>query len=91
MTARRLVGMLREHVPTRVVFDGRFMPRGVQVSLPSEVKGLEVDYVIVADASASEWPDTDDARRAMYVALTRARHQTIVACTGAPTPIFRRV
>ncbi len=88
MTARRIVDGLREHVPARVVFDGRFMPRGIQVSLPSEVKGLEVDYVVVADASASEWPDTEEARRAMYVAITRARQQAIVACIGAPTRIF---
>jgi DNA helicase II / ATP-dependent DNA helicase PcrA len=89
MTARWLVGALREHVPARVVFDGRFSRRGVQVSLPSEVKGLEVDYVVIADASAIAWPDVDEARRAMYVALTRARHQAVIACTGPPTRIFR--
>jgi DNA helicase II / ATP-dependent DNA helicase PcrA len=88
ITARRLASALRDHVPARVVFDGRFAPRGVQVSLPSEVKGLELDYVVVADASADAWPDTEEARRAMYVALTRARHQAIVACTGTPTPIL---
>lgn len=87
MTARRILAALRKHVPARVVFDGSFNSRGVQVSLPSEVKGLEVDYVIVADADATEWPDTAEARRAMYVALTRARKQSILACTGAPTPI----
>jgi DNA helicase II / ATP-dependent DNA helicase PcrA len=88
VTARLLADALREHVPARVVFDGRFTWRGVQVSVPAEVKGLEVDYVIIADASANEWPHTDDARRALYVALTRARHQAILACTGSPTPML---
>jgi DNA helicase-2/ATP-dependent DNA helicase PcrA len=91
LTARRLAVMLRTAVPARLVFDGRFLPRGpVQVSIVDEVKGLEFDYVVVADASAREWPDDAASRRAMYVAITRARHQVVFACTGAPTPIVSR-
>ncbi|MDF2693542.1 MAG: superfamily and helicase-like protein, partial [Labilithrix sp.] len=71
-----------------VVFDGRFLPRGpAQVSVVSDVKGLEFDYVVVPDVSARDWPDDAASRRAMYVAITRARHQAIFACTGEPTPI----
>ncbi len=89
LTARRLAVMLRANVPARVVFDGRFLPRGpVQVSLPSEVKGLEFDYVIVADASTREWPDDAASRRAMYVAITRARRQVLFASVGPKTEIF---
>jgi DNA helicase IV len=90
LTARRFGDLLRKEVPTRVVFDGRFLPRGpVQVSLVEEVKGLEFDYVVVPDAGAREWRDEAAARRAMYVAVTRARHQAALACVGEPTPIVR--
>jgi superfamily I DNA/RNA helicase len=89
LTARRLAKLLRTHVATRLVFDGRFLPRGpVQVSIVSEVKGLEFDVVVVPDASAKEWPDDAASRRALYVAITRARHQVVFACTGAPTPLL---
>jgi DNA helicase IV len=89
LTARRFAARLRESVPARVVFDGRFLPRGpVQVSVPSEVKGLEFDYVVVPDASAADWPDDQAARRALYVAITRARHQVVFACAGTPTPLL---
>ncbi len=91
LTARRLTPLLAKHVPTRLVFDGRFLARGpVQVSIVSETKGLEFDYVIVPDASAVTWPDDAASRRAMYVAITRARHQVVFACAGgaAPTPLL---
>jgi DNA helicase II / ATP-dependent DNA helicase PcrA len=87
LTARRLVGALHAaEVPARVVFDGRFLPRGpVQVSTVDEVKGLEFDFVVVPDASAEQYPDDAAARRALYVAVTRARHQVALACVGEPS------
>jgi DNA helicase II / ATP-dependent DNA helicase PcrA len=89
MTARRLTPLLQEHVAARVVFDGRFRTRGaVQVAVVDDVKGLEFDYVIVPDASATHWPDEPRARRAMYVAVTRARHEVLLACTGEPSPVL---
>jgi superfamily I DNA/RNA helicase len=91
LTARRLPALLHGIVPARVVFDGRFLPRGpVQVTIASEVKGLEFDYVVVPDADAREWPADDASRRAMYVAVTRARHQVVFACTGETSALLRR-
>jgi DNA helicase-2/ATP-dependent DNA helicase PcrA len=88
ITARRLAAALRAEVPTRLVFDGHFLPRGpVQVTMVDEVKGLEFDFVIVPDATAAEYPDTPAARRALYVAVTRARHQVVVAHVGPRTAI----
>ena len=85
-TAQRLGASLRRFVPTRVVFDGRFLPRGpVQVSVVDEVKGLEFDFVIAPDATEKEFPDTPAARRALYVTATRARHQLLFASVGPPT------
>jgi DNA helicase-2/ATP-dependent DNA helicase PcrA len=91
LTARRLAGALHAaEVPARVVFDGRFLPRGpAQVSTVDEVKGLEFDFVVVPDASARQYPDDAAARRAMYVAVTRARHQVALACVGEPSPVAR--
>jgi DNA helicase IV len=83
LTARRIAATLQERdCPARLVFDGRFLPRGVQVSTIDEVKGLEFDFVLVPDAGAREYPLDDAARRALYVAVTRARHQVAIACVG---------
>lgn len=85
VTARRLVASFRRRVAARLVFDGRFLPRGpIQVTTVDEVKGLEFDYVVVADASARMWPDDAATRRALYVAITRARHQVVFASVGPP-------
>jgi superfamily I DNA/RNA helicase len=79
LPARRITSMLQSReCPARLVFDGRFLPRGVQVSTISEVKGLEFDFVVVADASPGAYPAEEASRRALYVAVTRARHQVVL-------------
>jgi DNA helicase IV len=91
LRARRLVAALHaREVPARLVFDGRFLARGVQVSTIEEVKGLEFDFVVVPDAGAREYPDDAASRRALYVAVTRARHQVVLACTGETSPVVPR-
>ena len=88
-TARRLAVLFRKHVPMRLVFDGRFLPRGpAQLTTVDEVKGLEFDYVIIADADAATYPADAPARRALYVAITRARHQVVLANVGTPSPLL---
>jgi DNA helicase-2/ATP-dependent DNA helicase PcrA len=88
--SRHLHALFRLTVPLRLVLDGRFLPRGpAQVSTVDEVKGLEFDYVVVPDANAEAYPDDDGARRALYVAITRARHQVVLAHTGVVTPLLR--
>jgi superfamily I DNA/RNA helicase len=83
-TARRITERLHAaEIPARLVFDGRFFARGVvQVTTVEEVKGLEFDFVIIPDAGVHDYPNDSAARRAMYVAVTRARHQVAVACVG---------
>ncbi len=76
--ARRFVERLRAGVPARLVLDGRFLARGgVQVTTLDQVRGLEFDTVVVPDADAATYPDDPSARRALYVAVTRARHQVL--------------
>jgi DNA helicase IV len=90
LVVRRLVGRFRRTVPMRLVFDGKFLPRGVvQASTIDEVKGLEFDYVIVPDANAATYPDDPPSRRALYIAITRARHQLILAHVGTTSPLLR--
>ena len=79
-------------LPVRLVFDGRFFARGpVEVTVVDEVKGLEFDFVVVPDATAVDYPATPAARRALYVAVTRARHQLVFASVGPPTPLVPRL
>jgi superfamily I DNA/RNA helicase len=90
LRARRLVAALHaRELPARLVFDGRFLARGVQVSTVEEVKGLEFDFIVVPDAGALDYPDDEASRRALYVAVTRARHQVVLACTGEPSASCR--
>jgi DNA helicase II / ATP-dependent DNA helicase PcrA len=88
-TARRLAAALRSEIPVRLVFDGRFLSRGpAQATIVDEVKGLEFDFVLIPDATQIHYPDSPAARRALYVAMTRARHQVVFAAVGAPTPLL---
>ena len=61
---------------------------GVDVTDVASVKGLEFDYVVVPDASARAYPDDEDARRRLHVAVTRAAHQLWIAAPGHPSPLI---
>jgi DNA helicase-2/ATP-dependent DNA helicase PcrA len=88
-TARRLQAALRERNLGRLVLDGEFLFRsGVNVTELDQVKGLEFDYVIVPDASAATYPDTPEAHRALYVAVTRTRHQLLLGAVAGQTPLL---
>ncbi len=41
-----------------------------------------------ADAGALEYSATAQARRELYVAIRRARHQVALACVGTPSPLL---
>lgn len=87
--ARRFVERLRAGVPARLVLDGRFLVRGgVQVTTVDQVKGLEFDTVVVPDASRAVYADDAASARALYVAVTRAKHQLVLACVGPRTPLL---
>jgi DNA helicase IV len=87
--AGRFAMALKAYVPLRLVYQGRFLPgRSVEVTTVDEAKGLEFDYVVVPDASDVDYPDAPVARRAMYVAITRARYEVVVAYAGARSAIL---
>ena len=87
-SARRLASLVAKGVDVRLALDGdfRFGP-GVNVTAVQEVKGLEFDHVVVADASESVYADDPAARRALYVAVTRAIHQVVLATVGPWSPL----
>ena len=66
--------------------DFSFSP-GVEVTEVDQVKGLEFDYIILVEASASRYPDTPLARRTLHVGATRAVHQLWLTSVGAPSPM----
>jgi DNA helicase IV len=73
----------------RVVLDGDFsFAPGVDITDVESVKGLEFDYVVIPDASAATYSATDEARRRLHVAVTRASHQLWIAAVGTPSPLL---
>lgn len=82
--ARRLARQLEEAgLVALVVVDGEgALPKqGVVITSLKLAKGLEFDWVIVADASARIFGDDDLARRRLYTTLSRAtRRLTVLSC-----------
>jgi DNA helicase IV len=89
-TARAFHRLIADLPEARLVLDGEFPFRpGLDVTDVASVKGLEFDYVVVPDASAATYPATDEARRRLHVAVTRAAHQLWIAAPGTPSPLLR--
>jgi superfamily I DNA/RNA helicase len=88
-TAKRLTRLLRYALDARLVLDGAFAyESGVNVTTVDHVKGLEFDYVIVPDASKTNYPNQPSARRALYVAVTRSRHELALGSVTERTPLL---
>ena len=69
--------MASEVPETRLVENQSFAFKpGIDVVPASEIKGLEFDYVVIVEASATHWPDTPHHRRLMHVAATQAVHHS---------------
>ncbi len=70
--------------------DFAFEP-GIEVTPIADVKGLEFDYVVMIEAAAQHFPDTDAARRLLHVGATRAIHQLWVTAVGTPAAPIRQI
>ncbi len=79
--------LTRAEVPNlRLVADQDFsFTAGIDVTDVRQTKGLEFDIVILLDVNEASYPVSDDARRLLHVAMTRAAHQLWVTYTGAPS------
>lgn len=88
-TAKRISEELGALSQVRLVVDGEFnFEPGIDVCDVDSVKGLEFDYVIVPDANAGAYPNNDEARRRLHVAITRASHQLWVVSSGSRSPLL---
>ena len=88
-TARRVAAVVAELPASRLVLDGRFsFEPGLDVTDVDSVKGLEWDYVVVPDVVESAWPLSDDGRRRLHVAVTRASWQLWLVSPGTPSRLL---
>jgi DNA helicase II / ATP-dependent DNA helicase PcrA len=62
---------------------------GITVTNAQQVKGLEFDVVIVFDPSPERYPVTKDARRALYMVLTRAKERLHFVGHGEVSPLLQ--
>jgi DNA helicase-2/ATP-dependent DNA helicase PcrA len=67
--------------------DFPFVP-GIDVTDVRQTKGLEFDIVILLEVTAAAYPQSDEARRLLHVAMTRAAHQLWITYAGAPSPLL---
>lgn len=67
--------------------DFTFAP-GVEVTEIEQVKGLEFDYVVLVETSASNFPDQPAARRLLHVGVTRAVHQLWLTSVATPSRLL---
>jgi DNA helicase-2/ATP-dependent DNA helicase PcrA len=70
--------------------DFSFAP-GIEVTEIEQVKGLEFDYVILADVNDANYPDAAISRRLLHVGATRAAHQLWFTTVGTPSSLLGAV
>jgi DNA helicase-2/ATP-dependent DNA helicase PcrA len=82
--------LARAEVPSlRLVADQDFsFSAGVDVTDVRQSKGLEFDIVILLEVNDASYPKSDDARRLLHVAMTRAAHQLWITYVGTPSPLL---
>ena len=62
---------------------------GIEVTEIEQVKGLEFDYVVLIEASATGYPDSASSRRRLHVGATRAVHQLWLTSVGTAAAAVR--
>ena len=84
-------GLAESEVPRarQVVHQDFTFAPGVEVTEIEQVKGLEFDYVILVEVSATHFPDRPGARRLLHVGATRAVHQLWCTTVATPSPLVR--
>jgi len=82
-------GLVRAEVPNtrRVAKQDFSWDSGVDVTDVRQTRGLEFDEVILLETTAASYPDSPQARHALYVGATRATHQLWCVASQAPSPL----
>lgn len=62
---------------------------GLQVMPVNMAKGLELDVVVISNASEAQYPDEQVSARLFYVAITRAMHELYIYCDEVLTPLLK--
>jgi len=62
---------------------------GVQVMPVNMAKGLELDVIILSNASETQYPDVVMSARLFYVAITRAMHELYIYYEDKLTPLLK--
>lgn len=85
-------GLVRAEVPNvrRVAKQDFAWEPGVEVTDVRQTKGLEFDEVILLETTASSYPDSSQARHALYVGATRAAHQLWCVASEKTSPLVER-
>lgn len=83
-------GLFRGEVPRlRRIADQDFpFKPGVDVTDVRQVKGLEFDYVVLAEVNENSYPNEDESRHLLHIGATRSAHQLWVIATGKPSPLL---
>ena len=83
-------GLRKSEVPAlRRVYGKNFsFQPGIDVVDVAQIKGLEYDYVILAEVNANTYPAQKEARHLLHIAATRAVHQLWVTSVGDPSPLL---
>ena len=69
---------------------GRPKPPDAAISTIHKAKGLECGNVVVMPCDAITFPEREDARCLLYVALSRAKERLMLVVSGTnPSPIFQ--
>lgn len=98
-SARRLYAQLTEDLSVQelnklpqinLIEEGDSLPASGIVLLGLKLaRGLEFDRVILADASAKVFPNTDLSRRRLYTAISRATQEIIILSCGDMTALLQ--
>jgi DNA helicase-2/ATP-dependent DNA helicase PcrA len=83
-------GLHRGEVPRlRRIADQDFpFKAGVDVTDVRQVKGLEFDYVVLAEVNDNSYPNDDESRHLLHIGATRSAHQLWVITSGKPSPLL---
>ncbi|MEZ4364297.1 MAG: ATP-binding domain-containing protein [Kofleriaceae bacterium] len=86
-------GLRRAEVPAlrRIRRDEFNFQPGIDVTDIAQVKGLEFDYVVMADVNNTSYPDVAWARHLLHIGVTRAAHQLWMVSTGEVSSLIPAV
>ena len=87
--ALNLYQRVSDHIPVRLISDGNFsFTSGVDITSVDCVRGLEFDYVIIADANSGIYTNDPHSRKSFYVAISRSAHQLWIMSVGRKAPFL---